>query len=308
MKPGRTLKDRTHSVPIYHNSCFAMGTRLNVVVTDSISSADAVFDEIVDAVRRIEAKLTRFDECSVVYEINQYAGNRSVEIDSEMSHVLLMCLEYYRRTDGNFDITLPSKYEVQKDSLKAVTQRPSAFPFLLDCISVDVEKQTVSFADAAMQIDLGGFGKGYALKEVESILKSRGVQNALVSFGESSILAMGQHPYGDCWKIGIENVMQSGRSAYVFELRNQSLSVSGFQKAANGSPGFHIISPGTQRPVERTSTVAVQSSDPLDAEVLSTAVYAALETDTAFRANFDDCRVVRVDYTNEELTEIYTYE
>lgn len=293
---GNTLKNRTDRMPIYHNSCYAMGTRLNVVVTDTVAFADEMFDEIVDTVRRIEAKLSRFDERSDVSMINRYAGQRPVEVDAEIGDILSMCKDYYRRTDGYFDITLPS--------CCCAGQLHS----FLNCVCLDAEKLTIAFRDPAIQIDLGGFGKGYALQAVESILKSRGIPNALVSFGESSILAMGKHPYGDCWKIGIENVTRPGQSAYVFELSDQSLSVSGFQRTPEGFPGFHIISPDTQQPVERTATIAVQRSDPLEAEVLSTAVYAALDTNAEFLANFQDCQTLCVNYTNDELSEIYTYE
>ncbi|MGE4285425.1 MAG: FAD:protein FMN transferase [Phycisphaerae bacterium] len=295
MRTGSKGDEKTAAV-VYHNSCFAMGTRLNVVIIDDVTCADEIFDEIAGAVGRLERKLSRFDTDSDVYRINSLAARQSVAVDSEMTAILLACEDYCRRSAGYFDITLPSR-----SGALAGFSMP-------DCVHIDAGNQTVAFSDDSIKIDLGGFGKGFALREILSILNRRDVKNVLVSFGESSILALGCHPYGDCWKVGIEDVSRPGSSAYVFELRDQSLSVSGFQPALREGQGFHIFSPGSASPIERTSTVAVLSGDALDAEILSTAVYAAIGTDASFIKNFSGCRAVRVDYDNDELTEIYTYE
>jgi len=295
MRTG-SREDEKAAAAVYHNSCFAMGTRLNVVIIDDVAFADEIFDEIVCAVGRFERKLSRFDTDSDVYRINSLAARQSVAIDSEMTAILLACEDYCRRSAGYFDVTLPSRRGAESGL---------SMP---DYVHIDSAQQTVAFSNDSIKIDLGGFGKGFALREILSILNRREVKNALVSFGESSILALGHHPYGDCWKIGIENVCQLGSSAHVFELRDQALSVSGFQPATGEGRGFHIFSPDSASPIERTSTVAVLSDDALDAEILSTAVYAAIGSDTVFIKNFSGCRAVRVDYDNEELTEIYTYE
>jgi thiamine biosynthesis lipoprotein len=294
------MKNRESKAFFCHNCCYAMGTRLNVFIAEPPSDGGFIFDEIVQEVGRIEAKLSRFSDRSDVYRINQNAGRQPVRIDAEMRDILLMCLDYYERTHHAFDITLPSR------STPASQERFSEYSGLSENIVFDAERLTVAFTNPHIHLDFGGFGKGYAIAKIESILKEKGVQNALVSFGESSVLAMGHHPYGNCWKIGIKNDLQPAQSACVFELTDQSLSTSGFQRRADGTIGFHIISPVTQRAVEATSTITVQSSDALKAEILSTALFASLDTDMDFLDHFSDCHIRRIDYSQDSFMEINT--
>ena len=284
----------------YHNSCYAMGTRLNVIIVEPLLDCDLIFDEIVREVDRLEAKLSRFSESSDVYWINQNAGYRSIQIDAEMGNILSLCIDYYERAHGAFDITLPSKSHTRKTYRAPASQKYSR---LSDDILFDSERLTVAFPNSSIQLDLGGFGKGYAMQKIKSILKENSVQNALVSFGESSILATGRHPYGDCWKIGIENSWHFTRSPCVFELTDQSISTSGFQRRTDGTVGYHIINPLTLRPVKATSSITVQSSDPLEAEILSTALFASLDADTAFLDNFSDYHILRINYNEDQLME-----
>ena len=291
----------------YHNSCYAMGTRLNVVMVEPLLDGDFIFDQIVREVDRLETKLSRFRANSDVCLINENAAVQPVQVDDEMGKILSLCRDYYVRTHGTFDITLPSKFLARGTDTVPIRQKDVFSPSCWDdAIRFDLENLSVAFTNPFVQIDLGGFGKGYAIQKIAAIFKNSGIRNALVSFGESSVLAMGHHPYGDCWKIGLESDQQFDRPGHVFELTDQSISTSGFQKRADHSIGFHIISPLTQRPVKATSLIAVQSTDPLEAETLSTALFATLDADTSFLDNFNDCHIVRIDCDKGQLLEICT--
>ena len=284
----------------YHNSCYAMGTRLNMVLAQPLLGGDFIFDQVVNEVNRLERKLSRFDPDSDISLINEHAGTQPVRVDTETANILWICRDYCQRTCGAFDITLPSKADVLQKDKAAVS---SNYSIRDHALIIDLESLTVAFSDPVVQIDPGGFGKGYAIGKIRDILKDNGIQNALVSFGESSILAMGHHPYGDCWKIGLAD-----GSEHVFELRDQALSTSGFHKETNNLIGFHIISPQTLQPVESYSSISVVSPDPLEAEILSTALFAWLDMDRVFLDNFQDYQIIRVDYNKERFREICTHE
>ncbi|MCQ2159031.1 MAG: FAD:protein FMN transferase [Bacteroidales bacterium] len=121
-------------------------------------------------------------------------------------------------------------------------------------------------------LDFGGFAKGYALRRIAVILKAAHVKDAFVNFGNSSILGIGTHPYGDCWKVGLTNPYTDD-VIKEFELKNCSLSTSG------NTPGYcgHIINPLTHKADESRVLSTVVAKDPLDAEVLSTVFLIASE-------------------------------
>jgi FAD:protein FMN transferase len=294
------MKNRDSKTLFYHNSCSAMGTRLNVVIAQPLCNGNWIFEQIVAEVNRLERKLSRFDADSDISLINENAGKQPVAIDAETADILCMCRDYCRKTHGAFDVTLPSKADaLQRGETTACPDQS----ILGDTLIIDSEHRTVAFSDPLVRIDLGGIGKGYAIGKMGLILKNNGIQNALVSFGESSILAMGHHPYGDCWKLGLADSPES-----VFELKDQALSTSGFHKAADHQIRFHIISPRTLRPVESISSVTVVSADPVEAEILSTALFALHDADTAFLDHFHDYRIIRANYSPLQLSEICTHE
>ena len=66
-----------------------------------------------------------------------------------------------------------------------------------------------------MGLDFGGFGKEYAVDRVIEILKSCGVENAMVNFG-GDIHALGCPKNALNWIIGIENPKEPGRPAFCF--------------------------------------------------------------------------------------------
>lgn len=92
------------------------------------------------------------------------------------------------------------------------------------------------------------------------------MKHCFVDFGNSSLLGVGHHPYGDAWKISLENPYIRGSILNEISLRNQSISISG------NTPKYtsHIVRPTTGEWVKTRKLISVISQDPLDVEVLST--------------------------------------
>jgi thiamine biosynthesis lipoprotein len=93
------------------------------------------------------------------------------------------------------------------------------------------------------------------------------VSCALINFGGSMMLALGAHPYGDYWPIGIDNPYNKQRLDNI-HLCDAVLSVSGNMPVRPK----HIIRPVTGEYVEEQMMVVVVATHPVDAEVLTTAL------------------------------------
>ncbi|MDR0575919.1 MAG: FAD:protein FMN transferase [Tannerella sp.] len=237
---------------LYHVSLpLLMGTRLDVLLFgDDRRRLEIVWDGTETELRRLEQMLNRFDPESEVAKVNSDAQFSSVRLSDELWDILLDCRKYYELTDGCFDITLSDFGQV---------------------VMME-ESHSVLFDKYGMTLDFGGYAKGYALKCVRKRFKEAGIKRALVNFGNSSILAMGAHPFGDSWSIGIEDP-SDGTALTAISLSDASMSVSGntpFNKR-------HIINPETSEFVAGDRMVAVVSDDPVDAEALTTAWIASGE-------------------------------
>lgn len=121
-------------------------------------------------------------------------------------------------------------------------------------------------------IDFDGFVKGYALQKIALILKTGKVKDAFINFGGSAMMALGKHPYGDCWTFTLENP-ETEDEIKEFELRGECLSISGNTPDVSG----HIVNPLTHKVFEVGRLCAVISKDPLEAEILSMVLLIADE-------------------------------
>ena len=123
----------------------------------------------------------------------------------------------------------------------------------------------ISFSNFSVTLDFGGFAKGYALKKIQEILLRGNIENAFVDFGNSSIMGIGHHPYGDCWKVSLQNPYTQ-QTLDEFCLTDNTLSTSGNTEQYTG----HIINPLTGIYNEQKKVTSILSDNPLDAEILST--------------------------------------
>ena len=161
---------------------------------------------------------------------------------SEMKSILQLCSYYYETTSHLFDITLKDFSQIQLH-----------------------EHSYISFTSPDISLDFGGFAKGYALKKIRKFIEQENISDAFANFGNSSILGIGHHPYGDCWKVSFLNPYNQSLLKE-FDLQDTALSTSGNTLQYTG----HIMNPLTGIFNEQRKASSILSPDPLEAEVLST--------------------------------------
>ncbi len=222
-----------------------MGTRFDLLMKHPDGEdADLLWWRVMDRLEVLEKVFNRFDSESEVARLNALCPTEEwVEVGTVLGHAIELCGEYYHKTERLFDITLRD------------------FSF----VEYDKEQRRVRFAEEGVMLDFGGFAKGYALCEVKRLLAEEGVACAFVDFGRSSLLALGHHPYGECWKVALNNPY-TGELVREFALRDVSMSTSGNTADYSG----HIINPTTGDYESSPMATTVVAPNPLDAEVLST--------------------------------------
>ncbi|KAF0140689.1 MAG: Membrane-associated lipoprotein involved in thiamine biosynthesi [Stygiobacter sp.] len=289
---------------VYHNSFFAMGTRLNVVFSNADEElSERLFRMIENEVHRVELKLSYFIPESFVSKINSGAFNYAVILDLEMVEILKQCQNYNRLTFGAFDITMRRLVDFFKHNPE---ETETDLTSCMQYIQLDDEEKSIRFTDEQTKIDLGGFGKGYALEKVQRLVNDSPIESALISFGESSILAKGKHPSGKAWQVGLNDYINSGQSVYSFELENGSVSTSSnYFLDDSGQLQFktNVINPITGSIKKEIETVSVKSKSPLEAEILSTAMLSLNDEQTAaIKVGLKEVEIVKISYHNGEAS------
>ncbi len=248
----RTLKDGTSVVYAWFE---AMHTRIDIVLlgkTETPAYLLSLCRSVHEDVVRVEHMASCFLTDSEVSAVNASPVGVPVRLTEEMFSILERCLSYGRSTGGLFDIAVSTE-------LTGMT--------LDKKVRLDRENLSAERLDERVRLNLSGFLKGYALDRALSIVRSGGVENALVSFGNSSIGAVGSHPGGRGWPVADQDGGE-------YMLIDECLTTSG----NNTEERRHIIDPLTGRYVKGRSSVSVRTSTAEEGEVLATVTFLKRNT------------------------------
>lgn len=265
-----------------------MGTILDIVLPGADSdSVEQILEMVIHEVERIESRLSIFEPSSDLSRINSNAFEQIVETDEELNGIFSEIEDYNDLTEGYFDITLKPVQDFYRENGIA-TELPQTVKRSCGMELLEIGDHSIRFLEEGVFLDLGGYGKGYAVKRIIELLQLHSIDSALISFGGSLVTGMGSHPEGDSWKVSIPSDLQDKESKEVnIDLKNQSLSTSG--NSLNNQKKFrnsgHIIDPVSKRVRTENSLVSVVSGDPVKAEVYSTAIFAAGKTRYKERLN-----------------------
>lgn len=110
----------------------------------------------------------------------------------------------------------------------------------------------------AVQLDLGGYAKGYALDRAAELLREQGIHNALINIG-GNILAMGQHGKRP-WRVGIQHPRASGALATLELHDGEAIGTSGdYQRyfMLGNTRYCHLIDPRSGYPTQGVQAVTI---------------------------------------------------
>lgn len=237
---------------MFHHTFAAMNTRFSLVLPAAEAHEGMHLARETQAMlAEQERMMSRFIADGDLAVVNRAAASGPVPVPDGLWDVLQACARHHALTDGAFDIAVDSQQGAHR----------------MPMVRFDTAARTVRFAEPGVQLDLGGIGKGIALDRVRQLLLDRGVGQAFLSFGESSVSVIGTHPAADCWPVGVEDLFAPGRSLHRFALRDAAMSTSG-----NRVGQAHIVDPRSGAHVTGCQTMTVACASATDAEVLSTAL------------------------------------
>ena len=124
-----------------------MGTKFDVLLFHKDQSLlQHIWEDICSTLEYLDHTLNKFDPCSEVSTLNSYKPETPIPVSDELRTVLSLCEKYYQLTCHLFDVTCS------------------------DFSLVQITDEGVSFASPTIELDFGGFGKGYALKKIGNII------------------------------------------------------------------------------------------------------------------------------------------
>jgi thiamine biosynthesis lipoprotein len=137
---------------------------------------------------------------------------------------------------------------------------------------LSVRGDEVTSSNPAVQLDFGGYAKGYALDRAAEMLRTEGISNALVNVGGNA-MALGRHGPRP-WKVGLDAPRGAGLLATLELNDGEAVGTSGDYRRyyeIDGKRYSHIIDPRTGYPVVGVESVTVLVSGGAGAGALSDA-------------------------------------
>jgi len=247
--------------------------------------AEYAAQAVLAEVKRLENKYNYYSKTSFLSSIN---SRECSELDQESKTLLSRAKQYYKLTDGVFDITIATIKELYSNESdpKKLEEKKSDLMQYVGCEHFNIKRQKIVFDNAFTKIDLGGFVKEYAVDRAVSILKKRKILSALVNFG-GDIYALGSKPDGTHFQIGIKDPKNREKFVTEVTLLNQSLTTSASYER-NFQVGkktySHIISKVeiTNKPL----SVSVIANSCIESGVYSTSLMINKEIQTKNRVIF----------------------
>lgn len=276
------VSDWPGSGPLRRLRFRAMGTACEVQYPcDNDGVAGAFNAEAHNWVARFEARCTRFRSDSVVGRINVAAGTGEwIEIDEEMDRFLEVCDFLHSMTGGVLDATAGPlarlwDYKATPPRVPSAAEIASARA-LVGWPKVERRPGAVRLPQRGMEIDFGGWGKEFAVDQVNALAQSYGFTSALVDFGHD-IAAFGTPPGRPAWHVGLEDPERPGTLAGSIAVLNCGVASSGDYLrgfTVEGRRYGHILDPRTGRPADRgCRQVTVVAPTCLQAGVLATTAF-----------------------------------
>lgn len=274
----RLAQERRLAVHEWRGTALGAEASIRLFHADA-TAAKSILDRCVVEIGRVESLFSLFRTDSCLARLNAAGGLAAAPAD--FVYLLGVALSLARLSGDRFDPTVQPLWDLYARHF-AKLPRPAEGPpaaaierarALVDHRAVTVKGRDVSFARDGMAITLNGIAQGFLTDRIASFLRAAGFGAALVETGET--YALGRHPSGRPWRIGLAAAGSAGRLSRTIAIADRAVSTSAGDGTAFDPSGrfHHIFDPATGRSADRYRSVSVAAPTATLADGLSTALY-----------------------------------
>lgn len=257
---------------------FAMGAVFEIAVHQAnAAQASQAIDQAFQEIDRLEQMMSIYKPESELSRLNRTAHLQTQTVSPDLYQVIERSLHYSELSEGAFDVTAGPLAERWKAVGRGErTPSPAEEERLrrnVDYRQVElILPNRIRFHSAQLAVDLGAIGKGYAVDRAAAVLRSCGIESALINSGGSSFYAMGCPPGQPGWRVHLCD--PSAQLDPQVLLKDSSVSTSKqTPPSVLGLPSFgHIIDTIVGEPLKSETAVSVVAETAMASDALSTAL------------------------------------
>ena len=252
--------------PVYVEQSYVFGTLVEVTIEgEDEARAKQAIAAVMQEFQRLHNLLHAWQP-SELSELNAIiAQGKTTEISAELTLMLKEAAELSAQSEGLFNPAIgglvklwgfhADEYKSALPDGKQLETLVKARPQMSDLV---IDGKRAWSKNPAVQFDLGGYAKGYALTRATQVLRQQGIRNALVNIG-GNVLALGKHG-SRAWRVGIQHPRKSGPIATLELHDGDAIGTSGdYQRyfEFGGKRYCHLIDPRSGHPVQGVQAVTV---------------------------------------------------
>lgn len=237
------------------------GTNELQIYHEDETSVENIFKDVLEDIKFIEEKYSRYKEDSIVSQINRNAGIKPVEVDKETAALIDYAEVCYKQSNGLFDLTsgiLREAWDFKSSNLPSQDKINSLLP-KIGWDKVEWKNPALFLTQAGMQIDFGGIGKEFAVDRVSGILQAQGAKHCLINLA-GDIRILGPHPDDSAWSVGIKHPRKVDTVISSIFVKFGAITTSGDYERFlehKGKRYSHLLNPKTGWPVESFQSVTL---------------------------------------------------
>lgn len=280
----------------------ALGTSWWIEIFDDSNEnrRHVIHDDCAAFLRNFEERYSRFKPASYISRLN--AERTLTSPDPELITLLTFGCAQYKRTHGIFNIMVGSKLvESGYDATYSFTPSPSATPLQSPLAALRITTELITLEQGL--VDLGGFGKGYAIDALAQLLKNKHQVSFFLINGGGDMYGTSNH--GAPIEIYLEHPTTPNTYLATTTIWNQGFAASSLHKRAWESAGTtytHIIdttdSPRTNRP----DATFIKATTACTADIFATVALIAQPEDMNDFAENEALGVASFTLTDNTLT------
>ncbi|HZI83198.1 MAG TPA: FAD:protein FMN transferase [Casimicrobiaceae bacterium] len=251
----------------YRESSYVFGTIVQITVVDANAArAHTAMGRVFREFDRMHRELHAWKESDLVALNRSIArGERNIRTTPEIAALVLQSQRLATQSGDLFNPAigrLVGLWSFHRDEpggpvpdAQDIRRLVEAHPRMSD---LAVRSNVVTSMNRAVQLDFGGYAKGYALDRAAELFRAAGIVNAFIDVGGNA-LALGRHD-GRAWRVGLDSPRGAGLLATLDLNDGEAVGTSGDYRRyyeIDGKRYAHIIDPRTGYPVPGVESVTV---------------------------------------------------
>ncbi len=274
------------SKQVYTRQVLSFGTQIDVTLFGvKPSKADEAIQEIETQLDVMHSQWHAWQKSTLTDLNDKLRKGEPFEVNPTLLPLILQSQQLYTQSNGLFNPAIGKLIELwgfYKDNPEDNQSIPSkedidsllkSNPNMMD---IRISGTELTGFNQDLQIDFGGYAKGFGVDRLVELLKAQGINNALINAGGDirGIGFVGDRP----WRIAIQHPIKDKTLGWIELEDDESIFTSGDYRrkySVDGKQYHHIIDPRTGYPSEHAHSVTVIHPSGAIADAAATALMVA---------------------------------